>query len=87
MTFFESPEVFEAKDKRIHGADSGIGRTSGERALEIFSMKSLSWFFSGSQVNFRLTNFFLILGFLPSGSICVDLDRLSIITYDKQKGA
>jgi hypothetical protein len=54
MNFLERPEVFEAKDKRIHGADSGMGRTSGERALEIFFMGSLSWFFSGSQVNFVL---------------------------------
>ena len=47
-------KLLEAKDKRIHGADSGMGRTSGERALEIFFMGSLSWFFSGSQVNFVL---------------------------------
>jgi hypothetical protein len=53
MNFLERPEVFEAKDKRIHGADSGMGRTSGERALEIFFMGSLSWFFSGSQGQFE----------------------------------
>jgi hypothetical protein len=52
MTFLESPEVFDAKDKRIQGADSGMGRTSGERALDIFSMNSLSWFLLRSQVNF-----------------------------------
>jgi hypothetical protein len=52
MNFLERPEVFEAKDKRIQGADSGMGRTSGERALDIFSIKNLSWFFLRSQVNF-----------------------------------
>jgi hypothetical protein len=74
MNFLERPEVFEAKDKRIHGADSGMGRTSGERALEIFFMINLSLFFSRSQVNFVLINFeltlmFFILNFQLLGSI------------------
>jgi len=56
MTLLDNPEVLEAIDKRTQGAVSGIGRTSGDRALEIFSMCRLSWFQARSQVNFFIVS-------------------------------